>query len=73
MSSRFNMGEGAQKMASEKGWKDRPAVTDLLSDSTDRKITRNQKRRHDEINHIQKRYKNKILPSYMLLSFLQLR
>jgi hypothetical protein len=27
---------------------------DLLSDQSDRKITRNQKRRHDEINHIQK-------------------
>ena len=28
-------------------------VTDL-ADSTDRKITRNQKRKHDEINHVQK-------------------
>lgn len=28
-------------------------MTDL-SDGTDRKITRNQKRKHDEINHVQK-------------------
>ena len=27
---------------------------DLLSDNPDRKITRNQKRKHDEINHVQK-------------------
>ncbi|ESO86415.1 hypothetical protein LOTGIDRAFT_195151, partial [Lottia gigantea] len=31
------------------------SLTDL-SDGTDRKITRNQKRKHDEINHIQKTY-----------------
>nr|KAG5699711.1 hypothetical protein BaRGS_022109 [Batillaria attramentaria] len=30
-------------------------LTDL-SDGTDRKITRNQKRRHDEINHVQKTF-----------------
>lgn len=30
-------------------------VTDLI-DGTDRKITRNQKRKHDEINHVQKVY-----------------
>ena len=30
-------------------------LTDL-ADGTDRKITRNQKRRHDEINHVQKTY-----------------
>lgn len=30
--------------------------TNALVDSTDRKITRNQKRRHDEINHVQKPY-----------------
>lgn len=30
-------------------------LTDL-SDGTDRKITRNQKRKHDEINHVQKTY-----------------
>ena len=29
------------------------AVTDFI-DGTDRKITRNQKRKHDEINHVQK-------------------
>lgn len=48
MSSRFDM--------SDRSWKsgDRNSVTDLLADSSDRKITRNQKRRHDEINHIQK-------------------
>ncbi|KAL3274825.1 hypothetical protein HHI36_019608 [Cryptolaemus montrouzieri] len=56
MSSRFNMTEGGQKINPDKVWKDRPVVNDLLSDSTDRKITRNQKRRHDEINHIQKTY-----------------
>lgn len=41
---------------SDRSWKnsDRNPATDLLADSTDRKITRNQKRRHDEINHIQK-------------------
>lgn len=37
---------------------DRNSGTDLLADSSDRKITRNQKRRHDEINHVQK-VKNK--------------
>lgn len=41
---------------SDRTWKsgDRNSGTDLLADSSDRKITRNQKRRHDEINHIQK-------------------
>lgn len=48
MSSRFDM--------TDRTWKtgDRNSGTDLLADSSDRKITRNQKRRHDEINHIQK-------------------
>lgn len=48
MSSRFDM--------SDQSWKnsDRNPASDLLADSSDRKITRNQKRRHDEINHIQK-------------------
>lgn len=54
MSSQFDM--------SDQQWKnsDRNPTVDLLtSDQTDRKITRNQKRRHDEINHIQKvRYDN---------------
>lgn len=31
-------------------------IRTAVDDSTDRKITRNQKRRHDEINHIQKTY-----------------
>lgn len=53
MISRFQLGEG-QKISDDKTWKNRSLVTDLLSDNTDRKITRNQKRRHDEINHIQK-------------------
>lgn len=53
MSSRFNLTDG-QKMPDIKAWKEGPVITDLLSDSSDRKITRNQKRRHDEINHIQK-------------------
>lgn len=30
--------------------------TSLIIESTERKITRNQKRRHDEINHVQKPY-----------------
>lgn len=55
MISRFQLGEG-QKISDDKTWKNRSLVTDLLSDNTDRKITRNQKRRHDEINHIQKTY-----------------
>lgn len=43
---------------SDQQWKtnERNPSADLLSDQTDRKITRNQKRRHDEINHIQKTY-----------------
>lgn len=31
-------------------------ITSAADDSSDRKITRNQKRRHDEINHVQKTY-----------------
>lgn len=57
MSARFHLSEGGKgnaKVPGDKTWKDRPVVNDLLSDSSDRKITRNQKRRHDEINHIQK-------------------
>lgn len=55
MSSRFDM--------SDRSWKtgDRNSGTDLLADSSDRKITRNQKRRHDEINHIQKVYIRKYI------------
>lgn len=57
MSSRFNMSESGQKGTVDmKVWRDRPVITDLLADNSDRKITRNQKRRHDEINHIQKTY-----------------
>lgn len=56
MSSRFNMSESGQKGIDLKNWKDRPMIGDLFSENTDRKITRNQKRRHDEINHIQKTY-----------------
>lgn len=39
---------------SEKTWKQKDVnkMSDLLNQS-DRKITRNQKRRHDEINHVQ--------------------
>lgn len=44
MSSRFNMTESAQKGSVDmKVWKDRPVITDLLADNSDRKITRNQK------------------------------
>lgn len=41
---------------SDQQWKnnERMSAGDILSDQSDRKITRNQKRRHDEINHIQK-------------------
>lgn len=45
MNSRFNM--------TDQQWKTGDRMIDLL-DQSDRKITRNQKRRHDEINHIQK-------------------
>ncbi|KAK3917416.1 Histone acetyltransferase KAT8 [Frankliniella fusca] len=48
MLSRFNM--------SDHQWKNDQRTGDLFSDQSDRKITRNQKRRHDEINHIQKTY-----------------
>lgn len=46
MNSRFDI--------SEKTWKQKDVnkIPDLLNQS-DRKITRNQKRRHDEINHVQ--------------------
>lgn len=46
MNSRFDI--------SEKTWKQKDInkIPDLLNQS-DRKITRNQKRRHDEINHVQ--------------------
>lgn len=57
MSSQFYLSEGDKgntKLPGDKALRDRPVVTDLLSDGTDRKITRNQKRRHDEINHVQK-------------------
>lgn len=47
MSSRFDM--------TEQNWKNERNNKDM-SDGLDRKITRNQKRRHDEINHIQKTY-----------------
>ena len=40
---------------------------DLLLEQSDRKITRNQKRKHDEINHVQKVYQ--LLT--VLLSFLK--
>ncbi|KAJ8318819.1 hypothetical protein KUTeg_003910 [Tegillarca granosa] len=36
--------------------KDMTIMLTDLSDGTDRKITRNQKRKHDEINHVQKTY-----------------
>lgn len=36
--------------------KDVTVMTTDLSDGTDRKLTRNQKRKHDEINHVQKVY-----------------
>ncbi|XP_014270370.1 histone acetyltransferase KAT8 [Halyomorpha halys] len=50
MNSRFDMSDQQWKNSNvEKG------TVDIL-ELTDRKITRNQKRRHDEINHIQKTY-----------------
>ncbi|KAG8338066.1 K(lysine) acetyltransferase [Homalodisca vitripennis] len=59
MSSRFDM--------TDQQWKsgDR-AMIDLL-DQSDRKITRNQKRRHDEINHIQKLTSENDRPIYQTL------
>lgn len=38
----------------QKAMKDLSITLTDLSDGTDRKITRNQKRKHDEINHVQK-------------------
>ncbi|XP_071443025.1 histone acetyltransferase KAT8 isoform X1 [Hetaerina americana] len=49
MNSRFEMSDQQRK-------NEMKPTGDLLSDQSDRKITRNQKRRHDEINHIQKTY-----------------
>lgn len=46
MNSRFDIAEKTWKQ------KDVNKIPDLLNQS-DRKITRNQKRRHDEINHVQ--------------------
>lgn len=46
---------------------DRNSGTDLLADSSDRKITRNQKRRHDEINHVQK--VNASIPNRIVLYY----
>lgn len=46
MNSRFDIAEKTWKQ------KDINKMPDLLNQS-DRKITRNQKRRHDEINHVQ--------------------
>lgn len=59
MSSRFDMSEIERH--------DRNSGTDLLADSSDRKITRNQKRRHDEINHVQK-VKNKFIPKISIIT-----
>jgi len=45
MNSRFDI--------SEKNWKQKDVNKNLdLLNQSDRKITRNQKRRHDEINHV---------------------
>lgn len=59
MNSRFDI--------SEKTWKQKDVnkIPDLLNQS-DRKITRNQKRRHDEINHVQMVRKVK----YMLKNYI---
>lgn len=46
MSSRFDL--------NEQHWKNSDKNNKDVTDGLDRKITRNQKRRHDEINHIQK-------------------
>jgi len=50
--------ERVDKPLSEDETKTNASVSDLLveGDLTDRKITRNQKRKHDEINHVQKSY-----------------
>ena len=45
--------ESLQKVADTSN-KDVPKPSEDMSDGTDRKITRNQKRKHDEINHVQK-------------------
>lgn len=46
MSSRFDL--------NEQHWKNSDKNNKDMTDGLDRKITRNQKRRHDEINHVQK-------------------
>lgn len=46
MSSRFDV--------NEQHWKNSDTSKKDIADGLDRKITRNQKRRHDEINHVQK-------------------
>uniref|UniRef100_A0A8D8WIN1 Histone acetyltransferase n=1 Tax=Cacopsylla melanoneura TaxID=428564 RepID=A0A8D8WIN1_9HEMI len=48
MNSRFDM--------TEQHWKNKENQAVDLLDQSERKITRNQKRRHDEINHVQKTY-----------------
>ncbi|KAF6208070.1 hypothetical protein GE061_016520 [Apolygus lucorum] len=48
MNSRFDM--------SEQQWKNIDRPSNDIWESADRKVTRNQKRRHDEINHVQKTY-----------------
>ena len=47
---RFDLGHKVEEQSS----REIPRVIQDLTDGTDRKITRNQKRKHDEINHVQK-------------------
>ncbi|KAI0221042.1 Histone acetyltransferase KAT8 [Lamellibrachia satsuma] len=49
---RFDLGHKVEEQSS----REIPRVIQDLTDGTDRKITRNQKRKHDEINHVQKSY-----------------
>ncbi|KAK3586028.1 hypothetical protein CHS0354_033153 [Potamilus streckersoni] len=51
---RFDLGSKHEDTSSK--MKDVSILMTDLSDGTDRKITRNQKRKHDEINHVQKTY-----------------
>jgi len=48
--------ESLKKIADVSSSKDSEAAIVEASDAGDRKITRNQKRKHDEINHVQKSY-----------------
>ena len=61
---RFDLGHKVEEQSS----REVPRVTQDLTDGTDRKITRNQKRKHDEINHVQKVFILRIRYIYLSIS-----